>query len=153
MPACRAFSHDVIKDSLYEYDILPKISRETFRFFRGLIVRVQKLVHDVDTWGGGWDGSLARSMFDHHAEQLYEIRQYASSRKQLLLKTYIYLCDASQEGFYSISLSEKQGVAYSKATFALSSPTKPLKATDNRCGHCNSVDLHIMFGKANSFDQ
>ena len=91
-------------------------------------------------------------MFDHHAEQLYELRSYASSRKKLLLKTYIYLREAAKLDFYCMKLSEKQSVSYSKAAFAMSAG-KHLKSVDAKCGHCNSADLHIMFGKAHQQDQ
>ena len=140
------FSMDAIRDYLYGYGLLPKISRDTFRFFRALILRVQTLVHATDTRGTGWHESLAQQMFDHHAEKLYELRSYASSRKKLLLKTYIYLREAYKLDFYCMKLSEKQSVSYSKAAFAMSAGTH-LKSSDGKCAHCHSADLHIMFGK------
>ena len=52
-----------------------------------------------------------------------------------------------------MKLSEKQSVSYSKAAFAMSSASKHGKSVDVKCGHCNSADLHSMFGKAHTFDQ
>jgi hypothetical protein len=63
---------------------------EAFKNFFDLADAIHQLAYGHPQWEGG----SARAMLAFHSEKLMEIRQFAVSRKQLILQVYTYLRDS-----------------------------------------------------------
>jgi hypothetical protein len=99
-----------------------------------------------------WDKGPARSLFDHHSRRLAELRHHARTRRDLILRTYIYLRDAKHKGFYSNAMME---TLWEKVTELAAAPTGRLQPTPSgsvagepKCGHCKSKEVHQLLNKA-----
>jgi hypothetical protein len=105
---------------------------------------IRQLAYDHPQWEGG----PARAMLKFHADKLVEIRNFAVSRKQLILQVYTYLRDAKAQDFYHESMA---GAIWERLG-DLSMPTPNAGgggggggAEVTRCGWCSQKELHRLF--------
>jgi hypothetical protein len=83
-------------ETYLQTSLLSKITNDSFQNFFDLADAIRQLSIDLPQWEGG----PAKAMLDYHASKLWDICQYAISRKQLILQVYIYLRDAQAKEFY-----------------------------------------------------
>jgi hypothetical protein len=129
-----AFIREYVQSSL-----LCLISARSYRSFFELGDAIRQLAFDYPNWESG----PAKAMLTFHSEKLIEIRQFAVSRKQLILQVYTYLRDAQAKAFYHESMS---GAIWERIA---SIPTVPSNGgggpESSRCSYCNSKELHKLF--------
>jgi hypothetical protein len=124
--------------------LLNRITDRSFTYFFSLGDAIRQLAYNHPNWEGG----PAKAMLAFHSEKLLEIRQFAVSRKQLILQVYSYLRDSHAKEFYHESMSgalwERIGdlsmAPPSSGGGTGGSGTSSGEAT--RCSWCNSRDLH-----------
>jgi hypothetical protein len=119
--------------------LLCLISVRTFRNFFDLGNAVRQLAFDHPNWESG----PAKAMLLFHSEKLMEIRQFAVSRKQLILQVYIYLRDAQVKDFYHESMA---GAIWERIANIPAIPsTGGGGAESSRCSLCTNKDMHKLF--------
>jgi hypothetical protein len=116
---------------------------------------IRQLAYDYPLW----DGGPAKAMLSFHLDKLLEIRQYAVSRKQLILQVYTYLRDAHAKDYYHESMA---GALWARiGEFSMPSlngggggkPPQNGGGGGNgggvpevtRCGWCNQKKLHRLY--------
>jgi hypothetical protein len=72
------------------------LTARSFKNFFDLGGAIHQLAYDYPLW----DGGPAKAMLSFHSDKLLEIRQFAVSRKQLILQVYTYLQDAHAKDYY-----------------------------------------------------
>jgi hypothetical protein len=82
-------------------------------------------------------------MLSFHSEKLIEIRQFAVSRKQLILQVYTYLRDAQAKDFYHESMA---GAIWERiGSLQMATPPQNTGSDQGKCSWCVSKDLHKLF--------
>jgi hypothetical protein len=120
--------------------LLCLISARSFRNFYDLGNAIRQLAFDHANWESG----PAKAMLSFHSEKLMEIRQFAVSRKQLILQVYTYLRDAQAKDFYHESMA---GAIWERIA---NIPTTPASTAgggseSSRCSYCTNKDMHKLF--------
>jgi hypothetical protein len=90
-------------------------------------------------------------MFDHHSTKLREIRQFALTRKALILQTYVYLRDADAKSFYDVSMSASLWtrigeIAETNEDNSGGGEGGGGAKAKPRCSHCRSQPCHELAG-------
>lgn len=123
--------------------LLSVISKRSFKSFFDLGDAIRQLAYDHPRW----DGGPAKAMLSFHSEKLMEIRQFAVSRKQLILQVYTYLRDAQAKDFYHESMAgaiwERIGNLDAPLPSGGGGGGGGNEAT--RCGWCNQKEMHRLF--------
>jgi hypothetical protein len=121
--------------------LLNRITDKSFTYFFTLADAIRQLAYNHPNWEGG----PAKAMLSFHSEKMLEIRQFAVSRKQLILQIYAYLRDSHAKDFYHESMS---GALWERIG-DLSNPSPSsgggggaTTGETTRCGWCNNKDLH-----------
>jgi hypothetical protein len=133
-------------DNFIQHGLLLRITRDTFQWYKDLLnsCREQQYRHQ-----GAWEGGPAESMLSHHSKAMYGIRQYAPSKKIMILRMYTYLRDTKAKGFYDNSMSEalwdKMASMSKTIREAGSQPSANEKAASTLCSHCKSKAIHTIF--------
>jgi hypothetical protein len=123
--------------------LLALIAARSFRSFFDLGDAIRQLAYDYPQW----DGGPAKAMLKFHADKLVDIRNFAVSRKQLVLQVYTYLRDARGKDFYHESMTG----ALLERIGDLSLPPNAGGSTGDsgagvtQCGWCNQRELHRLF--------
>jgi hypothetical protein len=120
--------------------LLCLISARSFKSFYDLGNAIRQLAFDHANWESG----PAKAMLSFHSEKLMEIRQFAVSRKQLILQIYTYLRDAQAKEFYHESMT---GAIWERIA---NIPTTPASTAgggseSSRCSYCTNKDMHKLF--------
>jgi hypothetical protein len=137
-----SFVREYVRSSL-----LCVISARTFRNFFDLGDAIRQLAFDHSNW----DNGPAKAMLSFHSEKLSEIRQYAVSRKQLVLQVYIYLRDAHAKDFYHESMA---GAMWERIARIPSTPAQAGGGVESsRCSWCTSKEMHQLFHVLGQRDQ
>ena len=136
-----AFTTEYLQNGL-----LPRLIRLTFENFYELANAIRQLAFDHPNW----DAGPSKAMLEHHADKIWNIREMAITRKQLILQTYVYLRDAQAKGFYHESMSE----ALWRRLEDVSKPLPKGSAggaggtpAETKCGHCGTKELHRLVNK------
>jgi hypothetical protein len=126
--------------------LLCLITTRSFRSFFELGDQIRQLAFDHPNWEGG----PARAMLKFHSEKLMEIRQFAVSRKQLILQIYTYLRDAQAKDFYHESMA---GAIWERiANVPSATPYQAGGTPDGKCSWCASRDFHKLFNAVGQRD-
>ena len=130
-----SFIREYVRSSL-----LCVISARTFRSFFDLGDAIRQMAFDHSNWEGG----PAKAMLSFHSEKLMEIRQFAVSRKQLILQIYTYLRDAQAKDFYHESMA---GAIWERIARIPAGQVQALAVfvEPSRCSWCASKELHQLF--------
>jgi hypothetical protein len=120
--------------------LLCLISVRSFRNFFDLGNAIRQLAFDHTNWETG----PAKAMLAFHSEKLLEIRQFAVSRKMLILQVYTYLRDAQAKDFYHESMAGAiwERIANISATPSSNAGGGP---ESSRCSYCTNKDMHKLF--------
>jgi hypothetical protein len=121
--------------------LLSLITMRSFKSFFDLADASRQLAFDH----GQWEGGPAKAMLSFHSEKLMEIRQFAVSRKQLILQVCAYLRDAQAKDFYHESMAGAIWEWIGSLQMASPSQTGPGAGGDSKCSWCSSKDLHKLF--------
>jgi hypothetical protein len=121
--------------------LLSLITKRSFKSFFDLGDAVRQLAFDH----GQWEGGPAKSMLLFHSEKLMEIRQFAVSRKQLILQIYTYLRDAQAKDFYHESMAGAIWERIGSLQMATPAQVTPGNGSESKCSWCASKDLHKLF--------
>jgi hypothetical protein len=121
--------------------LLSLITMRSFKSFFDLADAIRQLAFDY----GQWEGGPAKAMLSFHSEKLMEIRQFAVSRKQLILQVYTYLRDAQAKDFYHESMAGAIWERIGSLQMANPSPTGPGAGSESKCSWCSNKDLHKLF--------
>jgi hypothetical protein len=141
-------------DSYIQHGLLIRLTKDTFRWYKDLLNRARELQYRHN---GTWEGGPAQSMISLHSKELWAIRNYAPTKKLLILRTYTYLRDAKEKSFYDDSMNESLWDRYaalakdfkdSAAKPAAEGKLKPVKGAAVACSHCKSKRLHTLYGAA-----
>jgi hypothetical protein len=119
--------------------LLNLITMRSFKSFFDLADAIRQLAFDY----GQWEGGPAKAMLSFHSEKLIEIRQFAVSRKQLILQVYAYLRDAQAKDFYHESMA---GAIWERiGSLQMATPPQNTGSDQGKCSWCVSKDLHKLF--------
>jgi hypothetical protein len=118
--------------------LLARITALSYTYFFALGDAARQSAHDYPDWGAG----PAKAMISFHSEKLIEIRQFAVSRKQLILQVYTYLRDAQAKSFYHESMSGALWERISDLTVLSAGQIGGGAAEASRCAWCNNRDFH-----------
>ena len=144
---------------------LPQIIRKTFQLYKSLLETIYTEFRKAETYERG----LASALVKHHSKELLKVRTYALTKKDVLLRTYTYLRDASTTDFHSHKVQkylwERLEECQALATNALwtdpadsalpaakavqmvmpaQAATPVLRSAARRCSHCSSARLHAL---------
>ena len=119
--------------------LLSRITSLSYTYFFALAETIRQSAHDYPSWEGG----PAHAMLTVHSDKLVEIRQFAVSRKQLILQVYTYLRDSHAKSFYHESMSN----ALWERIGSLNGPLTGFyndggASDDTKCGLCSNKDFH-----------
>ena len=113
---------------------------------------------------GVWTGGQAEALISFHSKELRAVRNYAPTRKILILRTYTYLREAKEKRFhdnsmikalYKTVMIQGMGIAAS-AAMDLATPSaitkneggdkeKEVVPKKPECSHCKNLPLHYLF--------
>ena len=128
------FIREYVRSSL-----LCLISARSFRSFFDLGDAIRQLAFDHPNWENG----PAKAMLAFHSEKLMEIRQFAVSRKQLILQIYTYLRDAQAKDFYHESMA---GAIWERLSSIPAVPSHTGGGPEtSRCSYCSNKEMHKLF--------
>ena len=129
-----SFIREYVRSSL-----LCLISARSFGSFFDLGNAIRQMAFDYPNWESG----PAKAMLTFHSEKLMEIRQFAVSRKQLILQIYTYLRDAQAKDYYHESMS---GAIWDRIANIPAVPSHIGGGPEpSRCSWCTSKELHKLF--------
>ena len=118
--------------------LLSRITSLSYTYFFALADTIRQSAHDYPSWEGG----PAHAMLTVHSDKLVEIRQFAVSRKQLILQVYTYLRDSHAKSFYHESMSNALWERIGNLNGVPGGSSNGGASDDSRCGLCNSKDFH-----------
>ena len=145
----RHYSSKFIQTYL-QTSLLSRITNDSFQNFFDLADAIRQLSIDLPQWEGG----PAKAMLDYHASKLWDIRQYAISRKQLILQVYTYLRDAQAKEFHHEAMvgalwerlndlnSANFGSRVNTGGGAGNPRANNGDNAETRCSHCMLKELH-----------
>jgi hypothetical protein len=92
-------------------------------------------------------------MLEYHSNKLLQVRRHALTRRMLVLRTYVYLCDAESKAYYHESMTEDlwARVALLNDRLLTLPPSEPeggkekpekQKEGTPKCSHCHSATVH-----------
>jgi hypothetical protein len=129
---------------------LSRITNDSFQNFFDLADAIRQLSIDLPQWEGG----PAKAMLDYHAGKFWDIRQYAISRKQLVLQVYTYLRDTQAKEFHHEAMvgalwkrlndlnSANFGSRVNTDGRAGNPQANQGDNAETRCSHCMLKELH-----------
>lgn len=133
-------------DEYLQCGLLPHLVRQTFRMYVRLLEYIRKICYKH---GGIWQG-LCVALTEHHTRGLGKIRTFCSDYKALVVRSYVYLRDATESKFMHPSVHEG---LWEKA-ITLPSPSgstgQGTGSTQLVCPHCRSKWLHGQMGVAHT---
>jgi hypothetical protein len=121
--------------------LLSLITERSHRSFFDLGDAVRQLAFDF----GQWEGGPAKSVLLFHSEKLMEIRQFAVSRKQLVLQIHTCLRDAQAKDFHHESMAGALWERVGSLQMVNPLATTPGSGSESKCSWCASKDLHNLF--------